>query len=121
MEMNNDFKKFASSKHGISSTTIEGYTNVMSNYISPVIPEERRMNVTTMDVFSRLLMDRIIFLGVPINDDVANIIQAQLLYLDSIDNIAIRHKCSESRIKSKLFRIRKKLLKKLEIEVGYVR
>ena len=86
MELNNDFKKFASSKQGISSTTLEGYANVMSNYISPVIPEERRMNVTTMDVFSRLLMDRIIFLGVPINDDVANIIQAQLLYLDSIDN-----------------------------------
>lgn len=86
MELNNDFKKFASSKQGISSTTLEGYVNVMSNYISPVIPEERKMNVTTMDVFSRLLMDRIIFLGVPINDDVANIIQAQLLYLDSIDN-----------------------------------
>ena len=89
MEMNNDFKKFASSKQGISSTTLEGYANVMSNYISPVIPEERKMNVTTMDVFSRLLMDRIIFLGVPINDDVANIIQAQLLYLDSIDNTDI--------------------------------
>ena len=86
MELNNDFKKFASSKQGISSTTLDGYANVMSNYISPVIPEERKMNVTTMDVFSRLLMDRIIFLGVPINDDVANIIQAQLLYLDSIDN-----------------------------------
>ena len=89
MELNNDFKKFASSKQGISSTTLEGYANVMSNYISPVIPEERKMNVTTMDVFSRLLMDRIIFLGVPINDDIANIIQAQLLYLDSIDNTDI--------------------------------
>ena len=89
MELNNDFKKFASSKQGINSTTLEGYANVMSNYISPVIPEERKMNVTTMDVFSRLLMDRIIFLGVPINDDVANIIQAQLLYLDSIDNTDI--------------------------------
>ena len=89
MELNNDFKKFASSKQGISSTTLEEYANVMSNYISPVIPEERRMNVTTMDVFSRLLMDRIIFLGVPINDDVSNIIQAQLLYLDSIDNTDI--------------------------------
>ena len=89
MELNNDFKKFASGKQGISSTTLEGYANVMSNYISPVIPEERKMNVTTMDVFSRLLMDRIIFLGVPINDDVANIIQAQLLYLDSIDNTDI--------------------------------
>ena len=89
MELNNDFKKFASSKQGISSTTLEEYANVMSNYISPVIPEERKMNVTTMDVFSRLLMDRIIFLGVPINDDVSNIIQAQLLYLDSIDNTDI--------------------------------
>ena len=76
MELNNDFKKFASSKQGISSTTLEGYANVMSNYISPVIPEERKMNVTTMDVFSRLLMDRIIFFFFPINDDVANIIHA---------------------------------------------
>ena len=70
MEMNKDFQKFAASNCGISSITLDGYEKIMSNYISPVIPEERKMNVTTMDVFSRLLMDRIVFLGVPINDDV---------------------------------------------------
>lgn len=89
MEMNKDFQKFAASNCDISSITLDGYEKVMSNYISPVIPEERKMNVTTMDVFSRLLMDRIVFLGVPINDDVANIIQAQLLYLDSVKNDTI--------------------------------
>jgi ATP-dependent Clp protease protease subunit len=57
----------------------------MDNYISPTIIEERQMNVASMDVFSRLMMDRIIFLGVPINDYVANIIQAQLLFLESVD------------------------------------
>jgi len=57
----------------------------MNNYISPTIIEERQMNVASMDVFSRLMMDRIIFLGVPINDYVANIIQAQLLFLESVD------------------------------------
>lgn len=87
--MNKDFQKFAASNCDISSITLDGYEKVMSNYISPVIPEERKMNVTTMDVFSRLLMDRIVFLGVPINDDVANIIQAQLLYLDSVKNDTI--------------------------------
>ena len=89
MEMNKDFQKFAASNCDISSITLDSYEKVMSNYISPVIPEERKMNVTTMDVFSRLLMDRIVFLGVPINDDVANIIQAQLLYLDSVKNDTI--------------------------------
>jgi len=58
---------------------------MMNNYISPTIIEERQMNVASMDVFSRLMMDRIIFLGVPINDYVANIIQAQLLFLESVD------------------------------------
>lgn len=58
------------------------------SYINPSIIEERRLNVASMDVFSRLMMDRIIFLGVPIDNDVANIIQAQLLYLESVDNKA---------------------------------
>jgi ATP-dependent Clp protease protease subunit len=61
------------------------YTSILSNYISPTIIEERQLNVATMDVFSRLMMDRIIFLGLPIDDYVANIIEAQLLYLDSTD------------------------------------
>lgn len=90
--MTNDFEKFARSKYGINSMTLSGYANHISSapvprdaYINPSIIEERRLNVATMDVFSRLMMDRIIFLGVPIDDDVANIIQAQLLYLESTD------------------------------------
>jgi ATP-dependent Clp protease protease subunit len=84
--MNNDeFKKYAIKGRGISSLTLEKYISVSGNYISPTIIEERQMNIATMDVFSRLMMDRIIFLGVPIDDYVANIIQAQLLYLDSVD------------------------------------
>lgn len=61
------------------------YKSLHSRYINPTIIEERQLNIATMDVFSRLMMDRIIFLGVPINDDVANIIQAQLLFLESND------------------------------------
>ena len=84
--MNNDeFRKYATKHIGISSLTLDRYTELSSNYISPTIIEERQMNVATMDVFSRLMMDRIIFLGVPINDYVANIIQAQLLFLESVD------------------------------------
>jgi ATP-dependent Clp protease protease subunit len=63
----------------------DSYSRVQSNYITPNIIEERQLNVASMDVFSRLMMDRIIFLGVPIDDDVANIIQAQLLFLESVD------------------------------------
>ena len=80
-----EFKKYATKHAGISSTTYEAYASVYGNYISPTIIEERQMNVASMDVFSRLMMDRIIFLGVGINDHVANIIQAQLLFLESVD------------------------------------
>ena len=82
---NDEFRKFAIKGQGISSTTVDSFTSMMNNYISPTIIEERQMNVASMDVFSRLMMDRIIFLGVPINDYVANIIQAQLLFLESVD------------------------------------
>ena len=84
----NDFEKFASQGRGISSTTLGRYTAAVNGYINPTIIEERQLNVASMDVFSRLLMDRIIFLGVPIDDDVANIIQAQLLFLASLDGKA---------------------------------
>jgi ATP-dependent Clp protease protease subunit len=80
-----DFSKYARSLKGLSSMTLHKYASVYSNYISPTIIEERQLNIATMDVFSRLMMDRIIFLGLPIDDYVANIIQAQLLYLDSTD------------------------------------
>ncbi len=80
-----EFRKYAVKHQGISSSTLDQYTSIYNNYISPTIIEERQMNVATMDVFSRLMMDRIIFLGVPIDDYVANIIQAQLLFLESVD------------------------------------
>ncbi len=78
-----EFEKFAIKNQGISSLTLDRFYSAYGNYISPTIIEERQMNIATMDVFSRLMMDRIIFLGVPINDYVANIIQAQLLFLEN--------------------------------------
>lgn len=83
--MNNEFKKYATKHLGLNSLALDKYTSITSNYISPTIIEERQLNVAQMDVFSRLMMDRIIFLGVPIDDYVANIIQAQLLFLESSD------------------------------------
>jgi len=80
-----DFSKYATRHRGISSIALEKYKSLTANYISPTIIEERQLNIATMDVFSRLMMDRIIFLGVPIDDYVANIIQAQLLFLESVD------------------------------------
>lgn len=85
MDLIKDFNRFATGHLGISSMNLHRYTSVTNNYISPTIIEERQLNVAQMDVFSRLMMDRIIFLGLPIDDYVANIIQAQLLYLDSAD------------------------------------
>ncbi|TAL61674.1 MAG: ATP-dependent Clp endopeptidase proteolytic subunit ClpP [Bacteroidetes bacterium] len=87
----NEFRKYATKHRGISSLNYERFTSISNaairndSYISPTIIEERQLNIATMDVFSRLMMDRIIFLGVPINDYVANIIQAQLLFLESAD------------------------------------
>ncbi len=83
--MQKDFERFAGSACGVGSTTLGRYGAVLNSRINPTIIEERQLNVAAMDVFSRLMMDRIIFLGVPIDDDVANIIQAQLLYLASVD------------------------------------
>ena len=84
----NDFERFASLDRGISPMTLHRYGSVTDAYINPSIIEERKLNVASMDVFSRLMMDRIIFLGVGIDDDVSNIITAQLLYLASIDDQA---------------------------------
>lgn len=90
-----DFEKFAVKHLGISSNTLDGYQKAVgtqaevtvprADYMNPYILEERQLNVTQMDVFSRLMMDRIIFLGTQVTDASANIIQAQLLYLDSVD------------------------------------
>ena len=85
MSTNNEFRKYARGHLGISSLALDRYASVYGSYISPTIIEERQLNIATMDVFSRLMMDRIIFLGTPIDDYVANIIQAQLLFLESTD------------------------------------
>lgn len=80
-----DFNKFAVS-NGIGSNTLYGYQKYTNGMISPTIVEERQLNVATMDVFSRLMADRIIFLGTGIDSDVGNIISSQLMYLNSVDN-----------------------------------
>ena len=85
MNLGKEFEKFAVKDRGISSNTLHGYTNHMVTNLTPNIIEERPMNIAVMDVYSRLMMDRIIFLGYPITDEVANIITAQLLFLDSTD------------------------------------
>ena len=81
--MATEFEKFAVGHCGVSSSALHRLSSVYAGYINPTIVEERKLNVAQMDVFSRLMVDRIIFLGCPIDDDVANIIQAQLLFLDS--------------------------------------
>lgn len=80
-----EFEKYARKHCGISSLKLHDFQSVSGAYVSPTIIEERQLNIATMDVFSRLMMDRIIFLGVPIYDDAANIIQAQMLFLESTD------------------------------------
>lgn len=88
--MKNDFRDYAVKHLGMNSLALDQYTSasnsaIRSSYISPTIIEERQLNVAQMDVFSRLMMDRIIFLGTEVNDYTANVIQAQLLYLDQSD------------------------------------
>ena len=85
MNTNNEFYKYATKHKGINGLGLEKYANKIVDYISPTIIEERQLKVAQMDVFSRLMMDRIIFLGDQIDDYVANIIQAQLLFLESAD------------------------------------
>src|ERR1700694_5604735 len=80
-----EFKNYAVNHKGIPSTTLEDYNKYLVTSLTPNIIEERPMNVAVMDVYSRLMMDRIIFLGYPLNDEVANIITAQLLFLESTD------------------------------------
>ena len=84
--MNNDSRNYAVKHRGMNGLALDQYISaVNSSYISPTIIEERQLNVAQMDVFSRLMMDRVIFLGTEVNDYTANVIQAQLLYLDSTD------------------------------------
>ncbi|MGL4779986.1 MAG: ATP-dependent Clp endopeptidase proteolytic subunit ClpP [Bacteroidales bacterium] len=83
--MNNDFRKYATKHLNMNGNALDKYMDITSSYISPTIIEERQLNVAQMDVFSRLMMDRIIFMGTQVDDYSANVIQAQLLYLDSSD------------------------------------
>ena len=83
--MADDFRKYATKHLGMNGLALDKYVDITSSYISPTIIEERHLNVAQMDVFSRLMMDRIIFLGTQVDDYTANVIQAQLLYLDSAD------------------------------------
>ncbi len=85
MTFNSEFEKYAVRHRGLSSNTLNSYASHLVTAMTPNIIEERSMNVAVMDVYSRLMMDRIIFLGYPINDEVANIVTAQLLFLDSTD------------------------------------
>ena len=90
INMKNDFRDYAVKHLGMNGLALDQYNSAVSNaitssYISPTIIEERQLNVAQMDVFSRLMMDRVIFLGTDVNDYTANVIQAQLLYLDSTD------------------------------------
>lgn len=85
MNTGKEFEKYAVKHMGISSNTLDGYIKHNITNLTPNIIEERPMNVAVMDVYSRLMMDRIIFLGYPVNDEVANIITAQLLFLESTD------------------------------------
>ena len=85
MSFNSEFEKYAVKHHGISSNTLNSYASHLVTALTPNIIEERSLNIAVMDVYSRLMMDRIIFLGYPINDEVANIVIAQMLFLDSSD------------------------------------
>ena len=87
MDMMDDFRKYATMHLGMNGLTLDEVIKSQNGgYMNPYILEERQLNVTQLDVFSRLMMDRIIFLGTPINDYTANTLQAQLLYLDSVDS-----------------------------------
>ena len=86
MNRNNDFRKFATKHMGINGMVLDDVVSAQNQYLNPYILEERQLNVTQMDVFSRLMMDRIIFLGTAIDDYTSNVIQAQLLFLESVDS-----------------------------------
>ena len=85
MNFNSEFEKYAVKHRGLSSNTLDSYGKHLVTAMTPNIIEERSLNIAVMDVYSRLMMDRIIFLGYPINDEVANIVTAQMLFLESTD------------------------------------
>ena len=81
-----DFRDYATKHLGVNGMVLDDVVKAQAGYLNPYILEERQLNVTQLDVFSRLMMDRIIFLGTEVNDYPANVLQAQMLYLDSVDN-----------------------------------
>ena len=85
-KMYNDYAKFAKSNCGVSSSVLDGYARHQDLYLNPTIIEERKLNVAQMDVFSRLMMDRILWLNTEVDADVMNILNSQMLYLDSISD-----------------------------------
>lgn len=85
-KMYNDYTKFAKSNCGVSSSVLDGYARHQDLYLNPTIIEERKLNVAQMDVFSRLMMDRILWLNTEVDADVMNILNSQMLYLDSISD-----------------------------------
>lgn len=87
--MKDEFKKFAKD-HQVTSTMVDDYSNYIENNLTPYILEEREMRVTQMDIFSRLMRDRILFLYGPVNDQMSSIVQAQLMFLDNTDNTDIK-------------------------------
>ena len=89
MNYGNDFKKYAMSDHNISSLNMNYYEKQINSSLTPYILEEREMRAVQLDIFSRLMMDRLLWVAGPVNDNMSTVVQAQLMYLDSLDNMDI--------------------------------
>ena len=89
MDYGKDFRKFAMSDYSVSSSKMDYYENQIENSLTPYILEEREMRATQIDIFSRLMRDRILWVAGPVNDNMSTIVQAQLMYLDSVDTLPI--------------------------------
>jgi ATP-dependent Clp protease protease subunit len=89
MNLGKDFRKYAMSDHGVSSMNLHYFENQIESSMTPYILEEREMRVTQMDIFSRLMRDRLLWVAGPVNDNMSTVVQAQLMYLDSVDKIDI--------------------------------
>jgi len=89
MNYGEDFKKYLMSDHNMSSLNIDYYEKEIESSLTPYILEEREMRVTQMDIFSRLMRDRVLWVAGPVNDRMSTVVQAQLMYLDNVDNLDI--------------------------------
>jgi len=83
MNYSNEFKKYAMSDHNVSSSRMDYYNKQIENSMTPYILEERELRATQMDIFSRLMMDRLLWVAGPVNDNMSTIVQAQLMFLDT--------------------------------------